>query len=75
MLVLTRRPGQAILVGDQIELVVVRVEGDRVVLGVKAPKEVRVIRAELLKAISDEVQEASAARSRILALLTSSPED
>ena len=69
MLVLTRRPGQSIMIGDGIELVVVRIEGDRVVLGVDAPREIRVVRAELLRAVESENQDASAARSRILDLL------
>jgi carbon storage regulator len=71
MLVLTRRPGQSILVGDGIELVVVRIEGDRVVLGIEAPREVRVVRAELLHDVGAEVSEASAGRERIRSLLES----
>ena len=70
MLVLTRRPGQSILVGENIELVVVRIEGDRVVLGIDAPREVRVVRAELLRDLEAEVHEASTARDRIRGLLT-----
>ena len=70
MLVLTRRPGQSIVIGDGIELVVVRIEGDRVVLGIDAPREVRVVRSELLRAVEAEVQESSAARATILAALT-----
>ena len=69
MLVLTRRPGQSILVGDGVELVVVRIEGDRVVLGIDAPREVRVVRTELLKDLTEEVQSAVAARARIRELL------
>jgi carbon storage regulator len=69
MLVLTRRPGQSILVGDNVELVVVRIEGDRVVLGIDAPRDVRVVRAELLRDVEVEVQVASAARDRIRELL------
>ena len=69
MLVLTRRPGQSIMVGDNVELVVVRIEGDRVVLGIDAPREVRVVRAELLRDVEAEVQAASAARDRILEIL------
>jgi carbon storage regulator len=69
MLVLTRRPGQSILVGDGVELVIVRIEGDRVVLGIEAPREVRVVRAELLHDVETEVAQASAARQRIRALL------
>jgi carbon storage regulator len=69
MLVLTRRPGQSILVGDSIELVVVRIEGDRVVLGIEAPREVRVVRSELLRAVEVENHASSAARDRIRELL------
>jgi len=69
MLVLTRRPGQSIVVGDDVRLVVVRIEGDRVVLGIEAPSDVRVVRAELLRAVEDENQDASAARERIRALI------
>lgn len=69
MLVLTRRPGQSILVGEEIEVVVVRVEGDRVVLGIEAPREVRVVRAELLRAVEAENQRSTEARDRIRALL------
>ena len=69
MLVLTRRPGQSILVGENVELVVVRIEGDRVVLGIEAPREVRVVRAELLHDVGAEVHEAASARERIRSLL------
>ncbi len=70
MLVLTRRPGQSIMVGDNVELVVVRIEGDRVVLGIDAPREVRVVRAELLRDVEAENKVSSDARDRILALIT-----
>jgi len=69
MLVLTRRPGQSIVVGESIELVVVRIEGDRVVLGIEAPREVRVVRSELLRAVESENQVSSEARDRIRELL------
>jgi carbon storage regulator len=70
MLVLTRRPGQSIMIGEDIELVVVRIEGDRVVLGIEAPRSVRVVRSELLRAVEAENQVSSEARDRIRALLT-----
>jgi carbon storage regulator len=69
VLVLTRRPGQSILVGDSVELVVVRIEGDRVVLGIEAPRDVRVVRSELLRAVETENQASSAARDRIREML------
>jgi carbon storage regulator len=69
LLVLTRRPGQSIQVGEGISVVIVRIEGDRVVVGIDAPRDVRVVRTELLRAVEAEVQHASAARHRILDVL------
>jgi carbon storage regulator len=66
LLVLTRRPGQSIQVGEGISVVIVRIEGDRVVVGIDAPRDVRVVRTELLRAVEAEVQHASAARHTIL---------
>ncbi len=46
MLVLTRRAGQAIRIGEDIEVTVVEVRGDQVRLGIRAPESVRVSRSE-----------------------------
>jgi carbon storage regulator len=54
MLVLTRRMGEEIVIGDRIRLTVVRVEGGRVRLGVVAPVAVRVCREELSGGNEDE---------------------
>ncbi len=48
MLVLTRKLGEQITVGDDIILKVVSVEGNRVRVGIEAPQEVRIIRGELV---------------------------
>lgn len=48
MLVLSRMKGERIIIGDDIEVVVVEIRGDRVRLGVEAPKEVPVNREEVL---------------------------
>ena len=69
MLVLTRRPGQSIRIGDSIDVQVIRVEGDRVVLGIAAPREVPVVRAELLAEVTAEVKAARDARSALVGLL------
>ncbi|MCL2030229.1 MAG: carbon storage regulator CsrA [Oscillospiraceae bacterium] len=50
MLVLTRKLGQSITLGDNIRVTVLSMEGDRVSLGIDAPREVRVFRSELLDA-------------------------
>lgn len=47
MLVLTRRKGQRILIGDDIRLTVNRIGDDRVSIGIEAPREVRVVREEI----------------------------
>lgn len=47
MLVLTRKPGEAIEIGDGIRLIVVAVRGNTVKLGVEAPRHVRIVRQEL----------------------------
>jgi carbon storage regulator len=48
MLILTRRPGEAIAVGDEIVIEVLAVDGQQVRLGFEAPKVVRIMREELL---------------------------
>lgn len=52
MLVLSRKCGERIHIGGGIELEVVAVQGNRVKLGIVCPREVRVLRAELLDATS-----------------------
>ena len=51
MLVLSRRPDEAILIGDDIQIIVVGVRGDQVRLGVTAPRDVPVHRKEVYEAI------------------------
>lgn len=47
MLVLSRKTGQWLQIGQQIRLVVVRIERDRVRLGIEAPESVRIARGEI----------------------------
>lgn len=59
MLVLTRKKGESIMIGDSIELVVIGVEGDLVKLGIQAPKSIEVYRKELYDSIQSSNKEAS----------------
>jgi carbon storage regulator len=52
MLVLQRKPGQVITIGDNIRVTVIRVSGDRVRIGIEAPGEVVVLREELVKEVT-----------------------
>ncbi len=56
MLVLSRKVGERILIGDQIAVTVVRITGGGVRIGIEAPAELPVIREEL-KASMDKEQE------------------
>lgn len=47
MLVLSRRYGETLSIGDDIAVTVVRIEGDRVRLGVAAPRSTRILRSEI----------------------------
>ncbi|MGG0662684.1 carbon storage regulator CsrA [Viridibacillus arvi] len=58
MLVLTRKTGESIMVGDQIELKVLSVDGDQVKLGIVAPKSVKVHRSEVYQSIQQQNKEA-----------------
>lgn len=59
MLVLTRKKGQTLMVGDDIVLTVLEVDGDKVKLGIEAPKTVPVYRKEVYDAIVEENRLAS----------------
>ena len=54
MLVLTRRINQSIMIGEDVEIVIVDIKGDQVKLGIKAPRTVSVQRTEILQEIQEE---------------------
>ncbi|MGB0452786.1 MAG: carbon storage regulator CsrA [Bacteriovoracaceae bacterium] len=58
MLVLTRKLGESIAIDDHIKIVVVQIKGKQVRLGIKAPKETKIHREEVYKAIQDQNEEA-----------------
>jgi len=66
MLVLTRKSNECILVGDNIKVTVIGIEGDRVKLGIEAPQNIRVIREELLMEIENENRMAARSEYRPL---------
>jgi carbon storage regulator len=59
MLVLSRQRDESIIIGDDIEITVVDIRGDKVRLGVTAPKEISVHRKEVYEAIRRENREAA----------------
>ncbi len=54
MLVLSRQRDETIMIGDEIEITVVDIRGDKVRLGISAPRQVQVHRKEVYEAIQRE---------------------
>ena len=63
MLVLSRQRDETIMIGDDIEITIVDVRGDKVRIGINAPRAIQVHRKEVYEAIQRE--NAAAARARI----------
>lgn len=56
MLVLTRRAEESIAIGDSIIVTVLAVEGDRVKLGISAPRDILILRQEMVQAVKDQAR-------------------
>lgn len=63
MLILTRRIGETLVVGDEVTVTVLGVKGNQVRLGVNAPKDVAVHREEIYERIQKEKQGKSSTES------------
>lgn len=59
MLVLTRKPGERLVISDNIVITVVEVKGDNIRIGIEAPRDVKVFRGEIYDAIVAENRQAA----------------
>jgi len=59
MLVLSRQRDETIMIGDDVEITIVDIRGDKVRLGINAPRHIQVHRKEVYEAIKRENQQAS----------------
>lgn len=66
MLVLSRKKDESIMIGDQIEIKILAVEGDQIKLGIVAPKTVKVHRSEVFEAIQAQNKEALSSTASFL---------
>jgi len=73
MLVLTRKKGQTIRIGDDIEITIVATANDQVKIGIQAPKNVEILRQELFEEIQAENKAATASVDNLLSSIKDFP--
>jgi carbon storage regulator len=54
VLVLTRKTNESLVIGENISITVLAIEGEKVKIGIEAPREVSILRSELWQAIKDQ---------------------
>jgi carbon storage regulator len=73
MLILTRRPGERVVIGENILVTVMGVSGHTVRLGIEAPEGVSIYREEIWLAVEEENRAAAAAAAKVGELPSSPP--
>ena len=66
MLALSRKPGESVIIGNNIESTILEVKGEQVKVGIKAPESVAIYRKELFEQIQNSNREASAINEQTL---------
>jgi carbon storage regulator len=74
MLILTRRPGERVVIGDEILVTVMSVSGHTVRLGIAAPEGVPIYREEIWLAVKEENRAAAAATADAIPTSAPAPE-
>jgi len=59
MLVITRKKNESIVINDEIEILILESEPNRVKIGIQAPKSMKIMRKEIIEAVRNENQAAS----------------
>ncbi|MDH5161281.1 carbon storage regulator CsrA [Heyndrickxia oleronia] len=70
MLVLTRKIGESIQIGDEIEIKVISLQGDQIKIGISAPKNIEVHRKEVYQDILTENTKASKSIQDLIEILS-----
>jgi carbon storage regulator len=73
MLVLTRRPGESIVVGQDIVVTVIEIKGGQVRIGIDAPREVQVYREEIYEQVRQENLSAVASAEEVRRAIGGTP--
>lgn len=70
MLVLTRKKDESIVIGDGIEIVITEIGEDKVKIGIKAPKNVKIFRKELIQEIENANTESNISNNIDVSMLS-----
>lgn len=66
MLIITRKKGQSLMIGDDIEITISRIDDGSVKIGINAPENVTILRKELLEAVENENKIAASVNLNLL---------
>lgn len=69
MLVLTRKNGESIKIGDDIEITILSVKNDQVKIGINAPKDIEIVRKEILEMVEEENKQATVVLGDLMKLI------
>jgi len=58
MLIITRKKGESLMIGDDIEITISKIEDGSVKIGINAPKSISILRKELYEQVKDENKQA-----------------
>ncbi len=65
MLVLTRKQNESVLIGNEISVKIIGIDGDKIKLGIEAPENMRVLREELIEVIGEANRMAAQSQYRL----------
>lgn len=66
MLILSRKSGDSLFINEDIEIKLIEVNGDKVKIGISAPKDVRILRGELRQTMKSNIESSeSVSRSKL----------
>lgn len=75
MLVIGRKKNESLLIGENVEITIVKIENSSVKIAISAPREISILRKELYKEVTDENQRAMIINTSTLAKLNNKLED
>ena len=69
MLVITRKPSESFIIGDDIKVNILEINGDKVKVGIDAPKDIRIVRSEVFDTMKNNVEAVTTATLPDLSIL------